>query len=756
MLAICLPVIIGLCGMGIDLGMVYLESARLSRAVDASAVRLAKYYTSDSTKFRTRLIKSMDSNLQAFPNVLPSDFTGDGATPETFTAEKGGLKLSYRVDTNAFATGSNSAFPQPLTASSTFDSEDNPGPDRGGWAISPTGAYDGTPYDTAVLSSSYANLEVVTVYIEAEIEHDTYFLPIFYERAATVTLTESAEAKKFPGVTILILDNSQSMDENSDPKAYISLRDSVDIFLEQFDETKDFMGAVYFSNKGWISYPEKAPFVPRLNWDPRISELVQNTGNYENGYTMNPQTHATEAMRLAFNMVENFLAAFAEEDRISIPVNYVFFTDGGFTSVRTFARGPGFGGTSGSSIGSGDIHTKTKVPWFHGVKAVNYPASGIDGLILKPYNKNGSRRDSTDYDLKALIQDLDVDQLAGINGNLHRWKMNIHQSGNNKVNTNYSKEHNIQTGTGPYEDVEYGGHFWELGSDPSTTTPVMLPYDDDEDKDESPNKEYWEYADNETDKNNDIYPFSFPARINTVCQNWTTDASTSTASGSPFAEYSGLARPYYYHRHSTSANTWPGLPTSPHYKGRDIPNDELEWNRGLALYRNTHGEHNYRRKGKYDKDLYGAYHSYLDSNTKIYGNRTIHTQMLYPEYRMGNDLDKSDDAAPRKFWSWKKYQWVDLNGSSSDEGKIEQEADFVMEAQCLIARVKHNATIYTIILGKSNTDHVHYNMSNINQAGTAALYSDQNKGALYETDDTDALKSIFADVAAKIVVRITQ
>ncbi|MEM9444416.1 MAG: VWA domain-containing protein [Verrucomicrobiota bacterium] len=819
-----LPMLLFL-GMGLDFGMYYINEARLIRAVDGAALRLASNYSTDIGDQQDVVADMIQANYPNWGN--PGGWTQLTSDPDGYqfrsVSSKGNTIYfaATQANSSTSAGDSSSLFPLPNTLG--YDGEDNMGGSKGGYTYTATNGlrdaiYDGYEWDTNLDTTAYQQSQAISVRMKAEVSHNTYFLPL--ARIDTIDMSQETEVSRRPSVTILILDNSQSMNNNDtgDGRRYEALQQAVKNFVSEFDDSQDLFGVVYFAGKGKIMFPKNGPFVPRTGFQATITDMMDTDDEIEQDFILGPHTHAQEAMRLAYNMVENYFSA-VPEARDNVKVSYVFFTDGQFTSARTMVRGPGYN----------TIHDQDSVPWTHYVKPVSY-SSNLAGVTFNQRSANGG--DSGNYDLATLIQGVDMTTMEGINTNISKWYTNTKNVAWRSVAS--SEKYSTDTDVNSIQAAVRGGNdldsrnddFWAPWTWVNATfggannlvnqTPipiVMSNYNDavvDAGKDAyvSNDGSSYVYFANEIDPATgmEVSPavskpqflvgqqlmddiifnevnrvtgdavLTFPGRIRTPRQNWTTDQNTDVTTMILYAgwpdEWKALQTnpnryPYYYYRTPDVDESirWTSTLIDPN---RNMDVEELEMEPGCISFQNHHLRYNNKpvqgnaRFGAWDdgdnvfEDIsidswMSAQHDGNNTKNRQRTHRSFRMQEIYPEFNLGGDHESSTSGHPTQFWSWKSGGWMNVTQS-----KILTEANWLTEVQCWLAREDHDATVYTVIFGRS-LQNEHYSMSNVKSSDSGQkLYDGQKLGVCYRADTATELQEVFADIASRIAVSITQ
>lgn len=303
-----LPILFLFLGLGIDTGLMYLTKAKLSRAVDATALRMVRKFDSNTDRRKTLALQIMRTNL---PGFLPDVTYNSGGWVKTGNiSDSTGETLSYISGTQQLIIN---------TISNPIDPSN------------PNAA------------------QLIRVTLSATQDHYTYFMPIAGDAYRKMTFNQEAQAERYPSVNVLVIDTSGSMLTNGGASA---LPGAVKDFVNEFDDLRDYMMVVSFSSKPHVIWPTTAdeidtvvgprtglPYTaPSQNFKAGISDLMDNyiafTGNTSGG----------EAFRLGAENLEKWLVNKVPTNiRPYLMINYVLMTDGEYNSFRTYYRGRGFG-----------------------------------------------------------------------------------------------------------------------------------------------------------------------------------------------------------------------------------------------------------------------------------------------------------------------------------------------------------------------------------------------------------------------------
>ncbi len=343
--AILTPLFFGVMGLSIDAALMYHTKAQLSRAADAVALRMVRQTYNSSS------VQSMREALAL--SIMQDNMPGYMKNPGTW-ASSGDL-----------ATGTT----ETLTLSSTD-------------------TYPGGPMQKIVIyTQSFTDTGVIQSTITAEATHTNLFLPIFSSNLKYVHFSDTAQGQRYPSVNILVLDISASMYGNGGAAGILgsgSNKGAVQLFVDEFDETRDYMMVVTFSSKAEVIWPKVANFTDGIAgsrtyglpyFGPAKMFVTGDTTTTSSTYNGGPLmdsinnylaycsvdgagTNGSEGLRYAAENVQKWLDNTIPNatNRSLTRINYVFMTDGGFNLVRSYVQGPGFGtslnGTSTLSISS--------------------------------------------------------------------------------------------------------------------------------------------------------------------------------------------------------------------------------------------------------------------------------------------------------------------------------------------------------------------------------------------------------------------
>lgn len=346
--ALLLPIVFGFVGLGIDVGLMYLSKARLSRALDSTSLHMASNYDSKETlEVREEiLLNTMRANYPGFlAEATINDFVVDGEKMTIDKRENGkGEYLEMKLETGSTGT------------------------------ISP-----------------------VKITITAQLNHQTYFMPLFGEDFREVAMGDVSKAERNPQCNILLLDNSGGMVATGANEHMIN---AVKSFVELFDDSIDYMMVVGYTGRAQVLWPttrvdkgdNKGLFAPERNFkkDDALIKTLEDYMRY--GETHNG---LAAAMRDSVEYVERMLVATESASsggdpdiRKKIQINYVIITTAGLSMWRTYVKGYGFGMEfPGGTPGSGHGTTIGSIPKWHTKHSVY---GGEEKFGKTEHGKNGN------------------------------------------------------------------------------------------------------------------------------------------------------------------------------------------------------------------------------------------------------------------------------------------------------------------------------------------------------------------------------
>jgi hypothetical protein len=344
--AAALPVIVLFVSLAVDMTLIYLTKAKLSRAADATALRVARKFQADADRRREIALRMMQSNFPGFLEGITDDVAYWTVIGNVTTSGGENQKVRAGEDYMEIQTEASSA----------------------------QGA--------------------ITAEVIAQTTHSTFFMKLLGKNFEQFTFEERATATRFPAVNVLILDLSGSMLGNGGASGLV---DGVKDFVREFDEDRDYMLVIGYNNKGSILWPNVdfdygdthtetvggrsygiatgvdsivGPidglhyYKPSRNFKRgldsagfgttalNIETAIDNTGFAE-------YTCASEGLRLGAEMLHKWLENDVDESiRDQLQINFIFFTDGEFNTIRSYIRGPGFGS---NKTNKGDVDTPSRL-----------------------------------------------------------------------------------------------------------------------------------------------------------------------------------------------------------------------------------------------------------------------------------------------------------------------------------------------------------------------------------------------------------
>lgn len=327
-------------GMAIDFGLMYLDKAKLSRAVDSLGVRLAGNLPTDVTNKAKITMDIMRANFPDFLSGVTYDSNSSNFLPMGSVTITTLGSNSDRI----FITNNNQTLKMDTIATT--------------------------------ITNVTPNLQIVSVSAEATALHDTYFLRL--AGISNITLGGSATAERVPTVIVLVLDVSGSMRGNN---GWSYLPTAVTNFVNNFTNTQsqDFLAVVTFSSYATVMWPTnylgsysnyQSQMLPANNFVTPVRQFMTNTpasggtnALISQGIRFNGVTCAQEGMRLGYQVMNNLLGGITDAQlRTKLRTYYVIFTDGEFNTTRTYVKGSGFGiDTNGSNF----YHSTSNLPFFH-------------------------------------------------------------------------------------------------------------------------------------------------------------------------------------------------------------------------------------------------------------------------------------------------------------------------------------------------------------------------------------------------------
>ncbi|MGF1678085.1 MAG: pilus assembly protein TadG-related protein [Candidatus Methylacidiphilales bacterium] len=318
--------IVGFFALAMDFALIYHTKAMLQRTVDAVALRLVNKFSMNHTETdRQRIAQSIfeaNFNLIKSGENLTWGWTTDGNSITSSTGET--------------ATGN---------------------------AVDDTGKIK---YKLVIHTKADNDTGVIVTNVKGTAEHDTLLLPIFSPDYETFDFTEEAQADRFPSVNAIIIDTSGSMNGNQGAlgiRGTSGVKGAVEQFVEEFDELRDYMLLVTFSNQGkvvWPPTPEGTDsesglpyFKPSRRFLTGVDILPDSRGYktipdvVNNTVSFSGWTNGADGLRVAAQNVQLWLNNEPSMQdatvRSKVRVNYIFMTDGENNAYRTYVRGYGYG-----------------------------------------------------------------------------------------------------------------------------------------------------------------------------------------------------------------------------------------------------------------------------------------------------------------------------------------------------------------------------------------------------------------------------
>ncbi|MEM9446181.1 MAG: VWA domain-containing protein [Verrucomicrobiota bacterium] len=267
----------------------------------------------------------------------------------------------------------------------------------------------------------------------------------------------------------------------------------------------------------------------------------------------------------------------------------------------------------------------------------------------------------------------------------------------------------------------------------------------------------------------------FPGRIRSPRQNWTSDSNTVLANmvlhDNMPDEWKALEAtpnqyPYYYYRTPLvdASIRWGSAMIEP---TRDMEHQKLEFIPGSEVFNNHYIR--YHQRPPVDDARFGTWDNgdreidnidedswFIATNRnrlreRARTSRSFRMEEIYPEFYFGENLASSVSGDPTEFYRWDTGAWERFSYDN-----IVSMAEWLIEAQCWLARRDHDATIYTVVFG-NDLKNEHYSMSNMNASEPGKkLWDEQKLGVCYKAQTSTELQEVFADIASRIAVSITQ
>ncbi|MEM6822378.1 MAG: TadE/TadG family type IV pilus assembly protein [Verrucomicrobiota bacterium] len=781
--------IMGFFALAVDFTMIYHTKAKLSRTVDAVALRIVNRYSKNhSDSDRQRIAESIfEGNFALLKNT---------GTTITWAWASDGRSIS-------------STLGETITGSGT----DASGTEK---------------YKLVINTKADSNTGVVVSDVTGTAVHDTLLLPFFSSDYEEFTFTEDAEAERFPSVNAVIIDVSGSMRSNGGAVG-ISGTGTTDgavvQFVNEFDEERDYMLVVSFSNGAKVVWPttmEGTDYHATHNpngsglpfFEPTRNFLTTGDANgktvkdvIENEVAYSGWTNGAEGLRVAAKHIQLWLdnedSLQSETVRNKIKVNYVFMTDGENNTYRTYVRGYGYGVTSSGGNDYTEptlsIHNSFHRDW----PLVIEDESDLDGTLYET------------YDLGDLLHGANVpgttgpdtrpEQVAGIATNVNTNRIS---DGNDNRYARTQEEYSTNATT-DYNNYQDWTALLIKGSSANldARTAELLLFDrnirDDDDADDNDVDASDYVLDSDIDrekgrtessyftqiprtltedtvadfmnpgKGHDYYAAAGSANNPTVYS--TLDADTQT-------EVSGSNTYYYITRGTATRYYFLSQAIYNGYEDRydNIADDDVKMTNTIANYFPM-GEVYANHQGSFVEDNGGGTLTVSESLTphifKADSNkrRLFVTQRIsdfYPEYHFDgapksgrwstSDDDDDDHESQRYAYSWRNGgDWDDV-----DDVSERNECDFLAGAQAKILRLRddndvfkyQDATVYTIRYGSSGNGNLLKEMANDpNEYSSYIPFPTENEGLYYDVSASSAaLQAAFKDIASRIAVRISR
>lgn len=695
--ALVFPVLFLFMGLGIDAALIYHSKAKLSRAIDAASLRLARKFNVDEATRRNMAVRLMQIN---YPGFFKEGFTY--SRTGTYDAGEGEV-ITFQ--------GSNN---QRLVMTTFAD------PDTG----------------------------VVEVSLSGTTQHKTFFMPLAGKDFQKVNFNGVAAAQRFPACNVLVLDISGSM---RGARA-TNLVAGVSAFVNEFVDDRDYMMVVTFSTYGKVVWPNipnaDGNFFPSRGFLSGNISLAPGNGVSFSGSVNDivgqfvrfaGATNAAEGMRFAFEQADRFLNSIPPNQRNLIKMNYVFFTDGEFNTFRGFARGVGYGIAIPSNprfptlTAEAQAHPVAELPDFHLERPV-FGSQYINGGRLEEADgtamifNNYSRSTGTNYNLRTLISDINPASLTGVNAVVQGFRL---RSGHWKTPFDAANTANFRT-TASGMNINFPSAAWwetaffqhDPGSPTGTSQVTGLSAAD---LKLAKEREMFKMQ-----RDHSIYyPVSgrfslapgHPQRFaDRALENFPGGRFYANTTSSTDAQGNGTVEGIYLERSGTGQ-------LGPEH---EVTGNYQRWNYATMRMNRFYPRYSYG----------GPYNWPADSQNPSSGS-----QARFDEA----DMDTFLVGPPTHFYSFRDGGWVTVRDNS--EGRITAEGDWLAEVQAWVARKQQKATIYSILLGSGGPATVR-RLANDNSG--VPFYPDQKLGRYYATTVPTTLPAIFREIAQKISVRLSE
>lgn len=709
MFAILSLVLCLFAAMSVDFGLIYMKKARLSRAMDSVALRLANDLPTDLEERAGRALKIMQANYPGFLSGVDYDEDA-GITPESAIQY-------YTSDTDSDVI------------EITQD------------------------HDTLLIDSEYIlneevtpPLKIASVDVQCQTRHDTTFLRL--AQIDNIDLAESAAAQRVPSIVVLIIDVSGSMGSGN-PKGSEVMPKGVQAFLEAFEnnQEQDYLALVTFSWYARCVWPDHyedgtSPMVASNNFVAPVNDFLTN------GITYSGFTCAQEGMRLAYTIVNNTLGSIPDDDlRDQLKVYYVFFTDGAFNTCRAYVQGTGY-----------DVaHSADTAPWFHKQLPV-----AVDGDDYSPYqnvlvaNSTNAGFSTTSYNLNSTNRFGNYSGTNNITPQIIRGISATFPDGNAPT-----LKLGRGQGTTPLFNVPAGDEdiYGTVDEGDVNDSSIYLP-------DGLYNERYWyagsggpdfDYYANWTnvilDSSSNVYnptggtEFENREKMWWVALGEVWRQGVSTMPSFPvYVDYDA--------RLATQAGSYPALARE---DGMDA-DDFNRWPEGRYYANSYDSKPNYscRMSDFYPDFTYGDHPTnILNYTNSITTPPSMHAVMYTNGAFTSMYSFKYGDYKPMKTVndsSWREWREKD--------NMIDEEGYWVSMMQCWVARTEQNAKVYVVNFsstgGKLEKRQMANDRTGDNGEGINPFFDDQPAGAFYHTTDEDTMTAAFRDIAQKIGTHLTR
>lgn len=785
--ALMITVIVLMLGAGLDIGFFYREKAKLSKALDGAAIRLANRISMTDAQRRQALQTFLRNNDPRWNTVV---WSGNTATTPT------GMTVSYQIE-----------------------------------QFGPPG-----------------NQDAVRVRVTAKSKAPVFFTRL--AGINDVQVASSSVAERFPGMIVLILDVSGSMRGTRWFNMVNGAKDFVNnpSFDPSRDRMAVF---IYGSRAAPIypTPDSNGNVVPVKNFRTGAISALNNL--YDGSSTrpvwgFNGSTSSSEGMRIAFNAVEQALPTDAEQRRL-FKVSYVFLTDGAFNTLRTFAVGRGYGWTTQANATyphSTTVFTNTSIkPSWHGTSLLSVGNTGWTGLtnFTRPGVSGATSTGEGPFNLQTLFGGVSWSTLPGVACTIHAQTfVNPERDASGAIvggSASFARWGKWPSGADPNSNTRmFWPHNWSNviydlnGSFFRDAGNNLIPDFNWRHDTNNPLPERVDYmmlrqrnfpVPNAGRNFNSGYSAEHIARIRwEMLQlrygyllympqpvfNSGMNFSAFSKSRHPNQSVANLQDPWFNfldsagriyvnvygaasHQDgsagtSTSEGRIRGIyleQTNSDGMTRNNTNYSFDfWNRATARLTDAYPEYHY---GTPWPSIPSADRDWLANDLNWTGGRTpnatggftgtldntrdpdsalyqLHTN-LWPHHGVPRYVYRPSTASWHLFHSIYDTNGRLLNiGGSLTQNRTNMdnifldEGNFLTEAQCWIARIQHKAAVYTIAYEVSGVEAVLRRMANETAAG-ARFYNTQKKG-MYRAATTATIQQVFNEIASKIGVAITQ